>query len=872
MKGHPPMSLGRVLIVDDDPGIGPAVERLLQEAGFKCCLCTSPADVYKVLGEFDADFALIDLHLGTSDPNDGENLYDQLERDFPRMEMAIFTSKDHDPSPHLTRKTFEIPKYDIGIEDIQKIESSILKGVNRGLQKRLAWQSRVMASATIRLAVLDEKNKVVWENAQTREGAISKFLKCEKEERPTGPLIQALNDRREFEDVLQCDGDWLDCKLDAFSDLAAGEEVNGYRLLTTRVTTRQMKAANLTQELLAHDSFDKISDLICTGLVDLGFRRIRLWILEGDNFTLALYREKGHGLSPDDMRKCKIDFRKNDHLLALLGTHEFDARIVHNPTAYLPPEMWKILKLSDAFQTLAIPLFVRDELLGLLTVDKAGLETAKEKSGVNITHSDRMIGKQIGRLAAAALERGIHEWQFQRVQDILSQTQLEQPDDKIDEIYKPVFDKIVASLGNDAKAPWLPRFRGAEIAVRYSRFARSKQFFRIHVTEEERTVFPPLVDITEGLIGEVMSKVEATPADLRRSEPIIFRNIFSNAAFRKHYLKMRQELSPRDPYIVYLQHNPSKGMIPLLDLDKELLGFLCFHAPIIHQKSPTGDDKDHITHLHRRWLEVLGQLCSRILEIRERHHQSVAMSNQLYKQVASKEAMAEFGEMSASITHEIKQYFQRLLYDAELLRTDITQPRPNRPPLQRVESIVEEILSGSERLTTLNDLFKDISGGGKSTVSVSDAVDKTLQMAAKSIQEANAEYVLEIPTNIPPLPLTLDQSLMILTILVRNACDSIREVGREKGRLEISAHWEQPKLTVTVKDNGGGIAPENLPRLFQLGFTTKRSSRNMGVGLSLVRRMVGDHKGVILVESTPNQGATFRLEFTVDPTRDEVTA
>jgi signal transduction histidine kinase len=323
-----------------------------------------------------------------------------------------------------------------------------------------------------------------------------------------------------------------------------------------------------------------------------------------------------------------------------------------------------------------------------------------------------------------------------------------------------------------------------------------------------------------------------------------------------------KEGGPKDIYLLFLKQNQSKTMIPLLDLDKEILGFLCFHAPCNHPPTKYDDMGDkEITKLHKRWLIVLGQLCSRILEIRERHQQSVMMFNSLYERVASLEEMAEFGEMSADITHEIRQYFQRLFNIADQMQSDIDPSGPEGNLLDLIEEIFNEASAGSDRLTTLYELFKSIPERGKGAVSVEEAIAESIKQSAKNIVEANVACDCQFAINLPPLPMALAHALLVFPNLIRNACDAILEARKTSGKIEINTAWERPKLVVTVKDNGGGIAPENLPRLFQIGFTTKRKTQGMGMGLSLVQRVVSDHNGAIWAESTLGVGTTFHVEF-----------
>jgi len=72
---------------------------------------------------------------------------------------------------------------------------------------------------------------------------------------------------------------------------------------------------------------------------------------------------------------------------------------------------------------------------------------------------------------------------------------------------------------------------------------------------------------------------------------------------------------------------------------------------------------------------------------------------------------------------------------------------------------------------------------------------------------------------------------------------------------------ELKKVQFFVADSGEGIPPENIGKVFDPFFTTKRPGKGIGLGLSIVQRIISNHNGRIWVESTPGKGATFTAEL-----------
>jgi signal transduction histidine kinase len=122
-----------------------------------------------------------------------------------------------------------------------------------------------------------------------------------------------------------------------------------------------------------------------------------------------------------------------------------------------------------------------------------------------------------------------------------------------------------------------------------------------------------------------------------------------------------------------------------------------------------------------------------------------------------------------------------------------------------------------------------------------------------------------------PLPrITLQQ---VFQNLIQNAAESVRQAGREHGKLRIScsvvAGAEGPHLLLRFTDDGIGIPPEHLPRIFEKGFSTKPRDTNFGIGLHWCANAINALGGSIRAESRGQYGATLQV---VVPLRQARTA
>ena len=110
------------------------------------------------------------------------------------------------------------------------------------------------------------------------------------------------------------------------------------------------------------------------------------------------------------------------------------------------------------------------------------------------------------------------------------------------------------------------------------------------------------------------------------------------------------------------------------------------------------------------------------------------------------------------------------------------------------------------------------------------------------------------------LMLTIDPDLIeqVMINLLLNACDAIKHIEQSWIKLEAILN-NNGRVTIEIKDNGSGITPDLMDKIFMPFFTSKRDGS--GIGLSLSRQIMHLHKGTISVKSNPGNGATFTLIF-----------
>lgn len=232
-----------------------------------------------------------------------------------------------------------------------------------------------------------------------------------------------------------------------------------------------------------------------------------------------------------------------------------------------------------------------------------------------------------------------------------------------------------------------------------------------------------------------------------------------------------------------------------------------------------------------------------------------AQIESLLQQLQSAQRRAAVGTMVAMVAHEFNNILTPVLNYAQLAR--------RRPDL--AQKAVEKAADGSQRASDICRALLEItreSDAEPAEVHLADVVDRTLTAMARD----PAKDAIELTVHVPPdlrlstRPVELQQVLLNLLMNARTAV-----LGRQGLReIAVEAEADEADVRVRVRDNGVGIAAEDLPRIFEPHFSTRPTSNEEdpgghGLGLTVCRQIVEGLGGRIEVDSRPGDGAIFTL-------------
>ena len=218
------------------------------------------------------------------------------------------------------------------------------------------------------------------------------------------------------------------------------------------------------------------------------------------------------------------------------------------------------------------------------------------------------------------------------------------------------------------------------------------------------------------------------------------------------------------------------------------------------------------------------------------------------------EKLTMTGKMARSIAHEVRNPLTNLSLALDQLTDELGDNQEETKlytdiigrNVDRIGALITDMLNSSKPREL-----------DRKPQNLNDVVRESLALVTDRIKLKQMQLITNYTTDDCTAPLDNDQVRMALSNILINAVEAMEP---EQGKLWINTQAvDDMQVCVTIRDNGSGIAPENIQRLFDPFFTGKQSG--MGLGLTATQNIVTSHRGTIDVDSKMGQGTTFRITF-----------
>ena len=264
--------------------------------------------------------------------------------------------------------------------------------------------------------------------------------------------------------------------------------------------------------------------------------------------------------------------------------------------------------------------------------------------------------------------------------------------------------------------------------------------------------------------------------------------------------------------------------------------------------SPIVDARGTITHVVEVWRDV-------------------SERSQLESQLGHSERLASLGVLAAGVAHEINNPLAAILAGVESLErwiatishevTDTERARDAEDVLQVLERETRRCREITDKLMLLAQPYST----APVWVDLNRAADDTLQLLRYQMQKQSVTAEADLADDIPSIWAKETAVRSVCMNLLMNAVQAMPSGGS----VAVRTRWDRVStVTLEIADNGPGIAPEHMDRIWDPFFTTKPTGQGTGLGLSITQRIVARHGGSIHAENLERGGARFVVELPVE--------
>ncbi len=217
--------------------------------------------------------------------------------------------------------------------------------------------------------------------------------------------------------------------------------------------------------------------------------------------------------------------------------------------------------------------------------------------------------------------------------------------------------------------------------------------------------------------------------------------------------------------------------------------------------------------------------------------------------------LASIGELAAGTAHELNNPLTSVLGFSQLvMEKDI--PDDIREDLKLIHNEAQRAASVTKNLLT----FARKQAPAKQLNQINNIIEDVLKLRAYEHKVNGIEVQRQLAPDLPEIKVDYSQMQQVFLNIIINAEYFMIE-AHNRGTLTVTTKKRNGSVRISIADDGPGIPPETLSRIFNPFFTTKEAGKGTGLGLSICHGIVSEHGGQIYARSRPGKGATIVVEL-----------
>ena len=272
--------------------------------------------------------------------------------------------------------------------------------------------------------------------------------------------------------------------------------------------------------------------------------------------------------------------------------------------------------------------------------------------------------------------------------------------------------------------------------------------------------------------------------------------------------------------------------------------------------------------LEHRFAEAHRQLEDYSLTLEQKVEERTQELEKAQSQMVMQAKMASLGDLVAGVAHEINNPIGAIISAADVTSRGINKLRNETQPQQRTLEIMETnnatITPAGDRIARIVQSLKSFAGLDEALfqqVDIRDNIDTTLTLVYHELR-GKAEVIKEYG-DIPRIQCYSNEINQAFMNLLRNAGQAIEQ----QGTITVATYAGDSQVYVKISDTGKGIPPEEIPKIFDPGFTNWDAGVGKGLGLSIVYNIIQKHHGDIEVDSKVGEGTAVTISIPIEQTQ-----
>jgi two-component system, NtrC family, sensor kinase len=235
--------------------------------------------------------------------------------------------------------------------------------------------------------------------------------------------------------------------------------------------------------------------------------------------------------------------------------------------------------------------------------------------------------------------------------------------------------------------------------------------------------------------------------------------------------------------------------------------------------------------------------------------------NETHAKLLHQDKMASLGKLSASVVHEINNPIAGVLNLIVLMKRIMDEGPVSEKEMGTFSQYLGLMETETRRISRIASNLLAFSRQSKMEMKPLDLnrlIEKTLFLNANLLKIHRLKVSKKLTRNLPDLFASEDQLQQVFMNLISNAAEAVDDHG---GELTIITHlsMKKNKIFISFKNTGQTIPKENISKIFEPFYTTKKKGKGVGLGLSVAYGIIQEHGGTIYVVSKEGKGTTFKV-------------